>query len=83
MKLQERIQQPTPPFFKDIRKAGLTLAAVSAAILSTPIALPALLVKVAGYAAVAGSVASAVSQTAVCKEPTKKKSDGRTTTKRR
>jgi len=40
------------------------LAAISATLLTTPVALPVVLVKIAGYLAVAGSVASAVSQTA-------------------
>lgn len=61
--LRQRLNAPTPAFFKKIRNAGLTLAAVSAAILAAPVALPAAVVQVAGYLAVAGSVASAVSQT--------------------
>jgi energy-converting hydrogenase Eha subunit G len=55
---------PTPTFFRKVRTIGLILAAVSATILATPIALPALVVQVAGYLAVAGSVATAVAQTA-------------------
>jgi hypothetical protein len=64
MNLKERVESPTPGFFKKIRNAGLVLAAISASLLATPIALPAVLLKIAGYLAVAGSVASAVSQTA-------------------
>jgi hypothetical protein len=62
MTLQQRVKAPTPKFFRDVRNAGLVLAAISASILTAPVALPAVLVKVAGYLAVAGSVASAVSQ---------------------
>lgn len=65
MKLAERVKSPTPKFFKKVRNVGLTLAAVSATILAAPISLPAVLIKVAGYLAVAGSVAGTVSQTAV------------------
>ena len=65
MNLQQRIQSPTPKFFKKIRTLGLLLAAISAAILTAPVALPAAVVTAAGYLAVAGSVASAVSQTAI------------------
>lgn len=65
MNLQQRIQSPTPKFFKKIRTLGLLLAALSAAILTAPVALPAAVVTAAGYLAVAGSVASAVSQTAI------------------
>jgi hypothetical protein len=65
MNITERVQAPTPKFFKKVRNIGLTLAAVSGTILSAPVALPAILVKAAGYLAVAGGVAGTVSQTAV------------------
>lgn len=68
MKLKERIQSPCPPFFKKLRNIGLALAATSAAILTAPVSLPLLLVKVAGYVAVAGGVATAVSQASCQKE---------------
>ncbi|MBO9681059.1 MAG: hypothetical protein J7502_00060 [Flavisolibacter sp.] len=64
MKLKERIDAPTPKFFRKVRNIGLVLAAISATLLTTPVALPLVVVKIAGYLAVAGSVASAVSQTA-------------------
>jgi hypothetical protein len=64
MNIKERINAPTPKFFKKVRNIGLVLAAISATLLTTPVALPVVVVKVAGYLAVAGSVASAVSQTA-------------------
>jgi hypothetical protein len=66
MSLTQRITTPCPPFFKKLRNIGLALAAVSAAILTAPVALPVLLVKVAGYVAVAGGVATAVSQATTC-----------------
>ena len=59
------MKKQTPKFFRKVRNTGLTLAAVGAAIFTAPVALPAILVKVAGYLAVAGAVTSAVSQTAV------------------
>jgi len=61
----KRIKKQTPKFFRTVRNVGLTLAAVSAAIMGAPVALPVILVKVAGYLAVAGTVTVAVSQTAV------------------
>ncbi len=61
----ERLQSPTPKWFKTIRNIGLTLAAVSTAILTAPVALPSAVITVAGYLATAGAVASAISQTAV------------------
>ena len=61
----KRMNKQTPTFFKKVRNVGLTLAAISASIVAVPIALPAIVIKVAGYLAVAGAVASTVSQTAV------------------
>ncbi|HEY4150706.1 MAG TPA: hypothetical protein VGM41_17330 [Chitinophagaceae bacterium] len=61
----ERIVQPTPSFFKTIRNIGLTLAAVSAALLAAPVALPAIVTAIAGYVAVGAGMMTAVSQTAV------------------
>jgi hypothetical protein len=65
MKFIERVNAPTPRFFKKVRNIGIALAAISGTLLTAPVALPAVLLKVAGYLAVASSVASAVSQTAV------------------
>ena len=65
MNVVQRVKAPTPKFFKVLRAIGLSLAAVGGTILAAPVALPAALVAVAGYVAVAGGVISAVSQTAV------------------
>ncbi|MCG2611839.1 hypothetical protein LZZ90_10015 [Flavobacterium sp. SM15] len=65
MTIIERAKAPTPKFFKVLRTIGLTLLAVSGAIVTAPITLPAAVVTVAGYAGVAGSVLSAVSQITV------------------
>jgi len=67
-KIIERVKGPTPDFFIKIRNIGLLLTAISAVITTAPIALPAIVVKIAGYAAIAGGIASAVSQTAVKSE---------------
>ena len=64
----ERIQEPTPKFFKKIRNIGLVLTAISGVIATAPISLPTVLVTVAGYLAVAGGIASAISQTAVYRD---------------
>ncbi|PZR13814.1 MAG: hypothetical protein DI539_19205 [Flavobacterium psychrophilum] len=68
MSIPERMSSPTPPFFAKLRNIGLVLAAVSGAILSTPVTLPPLLVTIAGYIAVAGTVASAVAQAVTAKD---------------
>ena len=65
MTIVERVKAPTPKFFKTLRTIGLALAAVGGAILTAPVAVPAALVTIAGYIALAGGVMTAVSQTAV------------------
>ena len=65
MNLLDRVVSPTPTFFQKLRNIGLILAAISAAIVSTPVALPAIVVTVAGYLAVAGTVLGVVSQITV------------------
>ena len=69
MNLIERIQSPTPKFFRKLRNIGLILGATSATILAAPVALPVAVVTVSGYLAVACGVISAVSQTAVDENP--------------
>lgn len=65
MKITQRVKSPTPTFFKKLRNIGLALAAVGTTILAAPVSLPAIVIKIAGYLAVAGTVAGGVSQTAV------------------
>lgn len=65
MNLIERTKAPTPKFFRILRTVGLTLLAVSGSVLAAPVALPAALVSIAGYLAIAGGVISAVSQVTV------------------
>jgi len=65
MNLIDRVVSPTPTFFQRLRSIGLALAAMSGAIIAAPVALPAIVVTIAGYLAVAGTVLSAVSQITV------------------
>jgi hypothetical protein len=65
MNLIERVKAPTPKFFRVLRIIGLALAAAGGVLLTAPVALPVGVITVAGYLTVAGSVMSAVSQTAV------------------
>ena len=72
MRIIDRLKQPTPTFFRKLRNIGIALAATGGAILAAPISLPALLVTVATYLTVAGTVATAISQAVVSdneKEP--------------
>jgi uncharacterized membrane protein HdeD (DUF308 family) len=62
MNIIKRVKSPTPKFFKVLRNIGLVLAALGGTILASPVALPAIVVTVGGYVAVAGGVISAVSQ---------------------
>ena len=64
----KRMKKRTPAFFQKLRNTGLALGAVGVTLLTAPVVLPAVIVKVAGYLAVAGAVTSAVSQTAVINE---------------
>jgi hypothetical protein len=72
MNVVERAKAPTPKFFKVLRTIGLALLTVSGSIVATPVALPTVVVTVAGYAAVAGGVLSAVSQITVDDQHNKK-----------
>jgi hypothetical protein len=66
--LAERVMAPTPKFFKTLRTIGLVIGLVGGVILASPVALPAAIVTVGGYLALAGSIVTGVSQTAVEKE---------------
>lgn len=68
MNIIDRAQAPTPSFFRKVRNIGLVLAAISAGIFAAPVALPAVVVQIAGYLAVASGVASAVSQVTTTSE---------------
>lgn len=70
----QRAIAPTPKLFRILRNIGLALAAASAAVLTAPIALPAVVVSAAGYLAVAAGVLSAVSQITV-QSPTEEETD--------
>lgn len=65
MKIKDRYKSPTPRFFRRLRNIGIALATASGTILAAPVLLPATVVSAAGYLAVAGTIASAVSQAVV------------------
>ena len=67
LSLAERVMAPTPKFFKTLRTIGLVIGLVGGAILASPGVLPAAIVTVGGYLALAGSIVTGVSQTAVGK----------------
>jgi len=65
MKLLDRLKSPTPKFFKKLRNIGIALVSVGSALLAAPISLPAIVITIAGYLIVAGTVATTVSQAVV------------------
>ena len=65
MNIVERVQAPTPKWFKVLRTIGITLVSIGGAVLASPVALPAGIVSVAGYLFLGGSIVTAVSQTGV------------------
>ncbi|MGB1269946.1 MAG: hypothetical protein ACPG45_09420 [Flavobacteriaceae bacterium] len=68
MNLVERYNKPTPKFFKILRNIGIALATAGGAIIAAPISMPAIVVSIATYMTVAGTVATAVSQAVVSDE---------------
>ena len=65
MNIVERYKKPTPKFFKTLRNIGIALATAGGAIIAAPITMPAIVVTIATYMTVAGTVATAVSQAVV------------------
>lgn len=65
MNLVERYKKPTPNFFKILRNIGIALATAGGAIIAAPVSIPAIVITIATYMTVAGTVATAVSQAAV------------------
>lgn len=75
LNLVSRIKEPTPKWFKIIRSAGLVLSAVGGVLVADPVALPATLITVGGYLLLGGTLATAISQTAINSEEPDKNSE--------
>lgn len=65
MNIIDRAKAPTPKFFKVLRRVGLCIASVGGLFLTAPIALPTIVITVAGYITLTGGIIAAVSQTAI------------------
>ncbi len=68
MNILERVISPTPKFFAKLRNISLVLVTLGATVLASPVALPAIVLQIAGYVTVAGTVGGAVSQVVTTKE---------------
>lgn len=60
--LKQRLISPVPPFWKKIRNSMIAIGAVSTVIATAPVSLPALVVSVAQYGIVLGSIGTVLSQ---------------------
>lgn len=65
---KSRMKAKTPSWFQFVRNSGLILSGISTIIITAPVVLPAIVVTVGGYCAMAGAVAALVAQTAVDNE---------------
>ena len=75
MNVIQRMQAPTPKFFRVLRTVGIALATAGGTLLTSPVALPAVVLTIASYVSVAGAVMTAVSQTAVESEESPRKAE--------
>ena len=73
MNIIQRVQAPTPGFFKKLRNISLILTTIGASVLAAPVALPLLALKIAGYLFVAGGVGTTVSQAVTVQDEAPKK----------
>ena len=65
MSVVDRINAPTPPFFKKLRSIGIMVGIIGGALATAPVALPVAIVSLSGYLITAGSVLTAVSSVTV------------------
>lgn len=60
--IMDRMMSETPSFWKKVRNVMLAVGTVSGIIVAAPVALPAVVVTVAGYGLTVGAVGAALSQ---------------------
>lgn len=65
LSLIDRLQAPTPKFFKKVRAIGITLGAIGTALVSSGVELDASITNIGGYLITAGAVITAVTATTV------------------
>lgn len=79
MKIKERMQKPTPTFFRIVRNVSVAIAAIGGVLAAAPVALPAALITLGGYLITAGTVGTIISQCVTEEEKVRKKPALRTT----
>jgi ABC-type transport system involved in cytochrome bd biosynthesis fused ATPase/permease subunit len=62
MSISQRWKAKTPKFWKKVQKIAITIGAIAGVLITAPVALPAALVTLSGYAITAGAVAATLSQ---------------------
>lgn len=72
MSVVDRLNAPTPPFFKKLRTIGIVVGVVGGALATAPVALPIAIVSLSGYLLTAGSILTAVSSITVDESEDKK-----------
>jgi hypothetical protein len=60
--LKKRWNSKTPQFWKKVQRIAILVGAVAGTIIAAPIALPAAVITVAGYAVAVGTAVATVSQ---------------------
>lgn len=63
--IQYRASAPTPPFFQNLKKVGLLIAAVGLAVMTALGMVPEVLQEYAGYAITAGTILVSICQLTV------------------
>lgn len=67
LSIKERLNSPTPKFWKKVQRVCVALGIIGAAVIASPVALPAGVVAVGGYLITAGTVGAALGQLTVNK----------------
>lgn len=68
MNVVQRMKTPTPKFYKVLRNIGLGCVAAGGVLVASPVVLPLMVITLGQYLIVAGTVASAISQTTIKQE---------------
>ena len=67
LSIKERLNSPTPKFWKKVQKICIALGVIGAAIAASPVALPVGVITAGGYLIAVGSTGAALSQLTINK----------------